>query len=247
MKYTERDLKEHLAKEHRTLSLGEHLREIVYGGVDGIVTTFAVVVGFAGATGGNHFPDVGIVAVLLFGMANLFADGVSMGLGNLLSARSDQDVYRAQKEKEKKEIEENPDLEEAETIHILRKRGFSEEEARQMAGLYRKNEKYWLEFMMKQELSMDNSEGEKPIVSALVTFASFLAFGFIPLLPYFVLRTVDNTFVISVSFTLLALLLLGFLRFKVTKEELVRSVGEVILIGGASAMVAFVVGMFFRG
>ena len=74
----------------------------------------------------------------------------------------------------------------------------------------------------------------------------FVVFGFIPLAPYFVLRTVDNTFLVSVVFAFIALVLLGLLRWKVTKVRLFRSVGEVVFIGGVSALVAFLVGTFFR-
>jgi VIT1/CCC1 family predicted Fe2+/Mn2+ transporter len=73
--------------------ISENLREIVYGGNDGIVTTFAVVAGFQGAAAGEHAAAIGAVAVLLFGLANLLADGTAMGLGAFLSARSQRDVH----------------------------------------------------------------------------------------------------------------------------------------------------------
>ncbi len=247
MEYSEKDFQDHLDQEHKITPFSEYLKEIVYGGNDGIVTTFAVVAGFAGASAGEHLSGVGIAAVLLFGLANLFADGTSMGLGNFLSVRSNQDVFRSHKEKELKEIRENPKMEEQETIHLLKKRGYSEDDAKEMANLYAKNEKYWLEFMMKQELEMADPEGENPLSTALATFASFIAFGFIPLAPYFILQKVDHTFYYSILFTFVALVLLGLLRWKVTKEKIIRSVGEVVFIGGVSAFVAFFVGTFFRG
>ena len=67
--------------------LQEHLKQIVYGGNDGIVTTFSVVAGFAGY-GAEGAATVGGIAVLLFGLANLFADGTAMGLGEYLSSVS---------------------------------------------------------------------------------------------------------------------------------------------------------------
>ncbi|WP_232700700.1 VIT1/CCC1 transporter family protein [Halobacterium wangiae] len=66
---------------------GGYIAEVIYGANDGIVTTFAVVAGVAGAA-----LDPGIVLVL--GVANLLADGFSMGMSNYLSQRSEQD-YRA--------------------------------------------------------------------------------------------------------------------------------------------------------
>lgn len=72
----------------------KYLREIVYGGNDGIVTTFAVVAGFAGAQRDPTSSAIPIFSVLLFGLANLFADGLSMGLGSFLSLRAQQDVQK---------------------------------------------------------------------------------------------------------------------------------------------------------
>ncbi|ESP90138.1 VIT1/CCC1 transporter family protein [Candidatus Halobonum tyrrellensis] len=65
-------------------SSGKYLAEVIYGANDGIVTTFAVVSGVAGAA-----LDPAIVLVL--GAANLFADGFSMGMSNYLSRRSELD------------------------------------------------------------------------------------------------------------------------------------------------------------
>ncbi|MFC6865394.1 VIT1/CCC1 transporter family protein [Halomicroarcula sp. GCM10025817] len=67
-------------------SPGRYLAEVIYGANDGIVTTFAVVSGIAGAA---LNPSI----VLVLGAANLFADGFSMGMSNYLSRRSELD-YR---------------------------------------------------------------------------------------------------------------------------------------------------------
>src|SRR3989344_5605439 len=117
----------HLKKNKKWLPETPNWREIVYGGTDGIVTTFAVVGGFAGAqTDVNAIP---IVVVLLFGLANLFADGTSMGLSNFLSIRSGQDVYNAERAREMNEVKTNPKAEFEETIEILRDKGFSKKDA----------------------------------------------------------------------------------------------------------------------
>lgn len=69
-------------------SSGRYLAEVIYGANDGIVTTFAVVSGVAGAA---LNPSI----VLILGAANLFADGFSMGMSNYLSRRSDLDYQRS--------------------------------------------------------------------------------------------------------------------------------------------------------
>jgi vacuolar iron transporter family protein len=76
-----------------TLFFKRYLGEITYGGNDGIVTTFAVVCGFSGAAFMNGTTlNLSIGLVILFGIANLFADGLSMGIGNYLSKRAELDA-----------------------------------------------------------------------------------------------------------------------------------------------------------
>ena len=123
MHYTRQDLERHIKEEHKQSPFGTYLREIVYGGNDGIVTTFAVVAGFAGASAGGQISGLGFAAVLLFGLANLFADGASMSLGNFLSIRSEQDRYRKEERKEKREVDANPHIEKAESQEILKQKG----------------------------------------------------------------------------------------------------------------------------
>ena len=97
------DLATHLSQEHKISPFSTYLKEIVYGGNDGIVTTFAIVAGFAGAQTETPMA-VPLTAVVLFGLANLFADAASMGLGNFLALRAEKDVYRREKERELHEI-----------------------------------------------------------------------------------------------------------------------------------------------
>lgn len=72
------------------LGIARHyIREVIYGANDGIITTFAVVAGVAGG-------GLPLRVVLIIGAANLFADGLSMAVGNYLSIRSHESVLAAQ-------------------------------------------------------------------------------------------------------------------------------------------------------
>lgn len=245
IRYTEKDLKEHLEKEHRQSPLATYLKEIVYGGNDGIITTFAVVAGFAGAEAGNP-SNLSVLTLFLFGFANLFADAVSMALGNFMSVRADQDVYRSAKEKELYEIENEPEMEKLETEFILKQKGFSEKDAKTLTEIYSRNKSYWLEFMMKDELGMTNPEGENPYFTALATFVSFIVFGLIPLLPYVITGRSQGVFIYSVGATFIALFLLGVLRWYVTGRKFIKSVSEVLLLGGLAATIAYTVGVVWQ-
>lgn len=230
----------------KKLNLDSYLREIVYGGNDGIVTTFAVVAGFNGANmGGEEITTIAIGTVLLFGLANLFADALSMGLGNFLSIRSEKEFYAKEKLKESKLLDSESKIEAEETIKILKQQGFTEEQSIDLTEIYKSNKKYWLQWMMQYDLKLPNPEGVNPLATGLVTFLSFLAFGAIPLLPYIFTFSVENSFVISILFTFFALINLGFVKGRILGTNMLRSIFEVLLIGGLAAIVAFIVGSFF--
>ena len=235
---------EHKGREHHISPVAEFIKQIIYGGNDGIVTTFAVVAGFAGA-GAGGIAEIGGIAVLLFGLANLFADGAAMGLGEFLSARSEQDLYHSVREKELFEIKNNPEMERIEAIEMLQDRGFSLNHAKEMTDILEHYPDHYADFMMAYEIQMADPNGENPILNGLATFLAFLCFGIIPLLPYFIFDANTGTFQISIFSTFFALTILGFLRFLVVRQNIFRSVGETVLVGGVCAIVAYVVGLAF--
>lgn len=239
------DVQNHVAKEHKISPFSTYLKEIVYGGNDGIVTTFAVVAGFTGA-GSDQVAGMSFATVLLFGLANLLADAASMGLGNFLSLRAEKDVYRKEKEKELHEIRTSRQFEWDETVQILIRRGYTKKDAATMTDLYAKNEAYWVEFMMHQELEIPNPENINPYLTGLATFASFAVFGFIPLVPYIFFTAAPNIFHLSVACAGGALILLGILRANIARRHIIRSILEIVLIGGVAASLAYFVGTFFR-
>lgn len=245
----EKKLQQHMEKEHSHSAFAGYFKEVIYGGIDGIVTTFAVVAGFSGAALSHEVTtQLSFLVVLLFGLANLLADGISMGLGNFLSVRSEQDLYRSARKKETEEVRNNPDLEYEETITILIQKGFTEADATSIADLYRHNEEYWVDFMMNHELEMPDPRGDNPVVNGLTTFVSFLIFGSIPLMPFILFASGDprTVFYYSVLGTFIALVTLGLLKWKVIGGSLRNSLVEVILIGGVAAGVAYYIGTFFN-
>lgn len=245
----EQSLAEHLQSEHKQSAVASYFKEVIYGGIDGIITTFAVVAGFSGAALSNDATtQLTFLVALLFGLSNLFADGISMGLGNFLSVRSDQDLYRSTRRKEAKEIQEHTEYEFQETITILMRHGYSEEDARTMALLYQKNENYWVDFMMNYEVKMPDPRGESAVFTSIATFLSFVAFGIIPLVPFMAMPNAEPSlvFLYSVLGTGSALCLLGVLKWKIVGSSLYKSLFEVLVIGGIAALMAFLVGSLFE-
>src|SRR6187455_2998083 len=125
----------------------KYLPEIVYGSIDGIVTTFAVVAGSSGA-------DLGINIILILGVSNLLADGLSMSIGSYLSKKSEQDNYLKHLKIEEWEIENMPDEERKEIIDIYKAKGFSGHELDIVVNRITANKKVWLDTMMKDELGL---------------------------------------------------------------------------------------------
>lgn len=241
-------IEHHLKHGHKQNPLADYLREIVYGGTDGIVTTFAVVSGFSGASlSDDSTLTLTFLTVLLFGLANLFADGLSMGLGNFLSIRAERDVYRKRKEEEKRNLLSKKEFEEKGTLQILESKGFSSKDSQTLVNIFNKNEDYWLEWIMQHKLEVPNPEGVNPFYTGLSTFISFIVFGAVPLIPFMIFNNGSNrAFIASAVGAFSALFLLGVLKWKVIDEGFFRSVLEIIIIGGVAASTAFIVGLLFN-
>jgi len=154
----------------------------------------------------------------------------------------------AARNKEKLEVQNNAEMEYQETITILMQRGYEEADAIAMADLYRKNEEYWIDFMMNHELEMPDVRDENPVITGLVTFGSFILFGAIPLLPFMLPVTADagTAFELSILGTFTALVLLGLLKWRVVGAGIWKSLFEVVVVGVVAAGVAFFVGTLFE-
>ncbi len=240
------DWQSHRREAHSLGHLQEFLKQIVYGGNDGIVTTFAIVAGFAGSSM-DGVAQIGGIAVLVFGLANLFADAVSMGLGEFLSLRSQHDLYRSRRESELREIQNNPEQERMELFEILRQRGLPPGEADTTTSIMSRHPELMADLMMTYEFGMPDPDEESPARNGLVTFLSFTVFGAVPLVPYFILDATERTFWLSVTATFLALMALGVLRWRATGERLMRCVIETTAVGTVCAVVAYVVGLLVAG
>lgn len=226
----------------------EYFKEVIYGGIDGIVTTFAVVAGFAGAALSTDVTtQLSFAVVLLFGLANLFADAASMGLGNFLSVRSEKDLYEVERANELRLMRTEREAEITETVTLLKEKGFNDADAATLAAIYQHNEEYWLDFMMNHEHQMPDPRSENEVYTGFATFLSFMVFGSIPLLPFMLTESGDpsTTFMYSSIGTFIALVMLGLLKWKVVGSRFGASLFEVVAVGGTAAILAYFVGTFF--
>jgi vacuolar iron transporter family protein len=231
-------------KEYRASALKDFIKPIIYGGNDGIVTTFAVVAGFSGAAmTGSQVSSFGFGTVLLFGVANLLADALSMGLGDFLSGRAEADVYRGTKRKELQKIQYHVDEEIAETEKILILKGFSPQDATKLAAIYTSNPAYMADWIMQNKLELGQPD-DNPAISGFMTFLSFLVFGSVPLIPFLFPLSAQMAFQSSIAGAFGALVMLGVLRWYTSKENIIRCISEMVFIGGIAAVVAYLVGVW---
>lgn len=219
--------------------LAPYVRDMVYGGNDGIVTTFAVVAGTVGAGLPGYI-------VIILGLANLFADGVSMAAGAYLSIKSERDRYVRVRKEELERIGARSDEARRAVRGFMRAKGFDGADLDRAVAVITRDRDVWANTMMCEEHGLTREASEDPLVHGFATFLSFVAFGAIPLLPYFFPVTGVSA-VLAASSTLAAMAVLGVVRGIVTRERMLRGALEVVGVGFAAAAVAYGVGAALRG
>ncbi|MFD1341358.1 VIT1/CCC1 transporter family protein [Litorisediminicola beolgyonensis] len=230
----------------RLSGVQRYLKPIIYGGNDGIVTTFAIVAGFAGASA-EGAAQIGGLAVLVFGLANLFADAVSMGMGEFLSARSKGQLYARERKKLCARLAVRDGEAAAGLEALFRQRGLNAEDAAALAEAMARAPDLSVELLLAERLGPSDPEADGPATNGLITFAAFVGFGTIPLLPY-ILREADALSTrLSLVATFAALALLGLVRRRATGETARRALGETLAVGGLCAGVAYAVGWLVGG
>ena len=216
----------------------DYLGEFVYGGIDGSVTTFAVVAGAAGA-------DLSSSVIIILGFANLFADGFAMSIGSYLSTKSEQDNYNKHEKIEYWEVDHLPEKEREEIREIYQAKGFEGALLEQVVDKITEDKDRWVDVMMKEELSMVK-ENKSPLAMGFVTFLSFVVIGLIPLLvylyDYLTDSASDNAFTISCILTFAAFAGIGWLKSVVTQTHQWRSILETLILGASAAALAYWVG-----
>jgi len=214
-----------------------YLGEFVYGGIDGSVTTFAVVAGVAGAG-----LDSSIIIIL--GFANLLADGFSMSVGAYLAAKSEREMYEKHKKQEYFEIDTIPESERQEIREIYAAKGFEGELLEKVVATITQNKDRWVDVMMKEELEI-LPDNKSPLKIGTVTYFSFILVGIIPLTVYvwdYFISPLSNPFLLSSIFTMIGFAVIGWLKSYVAETSIWKGIIETLLLGALAAIVAYFVG-----
>lgn len=219
-------------EEHFTAT--DTVRDIVIGMSDGLTVPFALAAGLSGAVAATSI-------VVTAGLAEIAAGSIAMGLGGYLAARTDAEHYRTERQREVKEVERVPHIESEEVAKVFRDYGLTDAQITPILEAFRANPTRWVDFMMQFELGLDEPDPSRAVRSALTIALSYIAGGFIPLLPYLLLADIQTALLASVGMTLVALLLFGYLKGRFTGTQPLRSGIETLLVGGVAAATAFTI------
>ena len=223
---------------------GGMLKAIVFGGLDGILTSFAIISGAVGA-------KLGPVPMLALGVSNVLADALSMGVGEFLSSRSYNKYVRKERERESWELQNYPAGEIAEMVELFVARGMSREDAEVVIQRMAKYKEFFVDLMMTEELSLpvpsDNDHWDS-LRDGTTMFASFALFGMLPILGFIctslLFPTLETTALFQCACVITGLCLVGLGAFKAKfhDKQYIRAGLETLVLGGVCAAVAFYVG-----
>jgi len=219
--------------------IGRSLRDIILGGQDGLVNVLGLVLGVAAATAQLRI-------IMAAALAATFSESIAMGGVAYTSALADRDYYLAQLAKERREVEELPDVETEEVREIFRDKGLHGELLERVVKEITSDKKVWVDVMMRDELHLAPVTSTGVVRRALVTGFSTLIGSLIPLIPF----AFVPMFGLSVTAaTIMALPLCAAVLFGVGAYKAVTLVGDwrisglqMLLIGMVSAAAGYGIG-----
>jgi VIT1/CCC1 family predicted Fe2+/Mn2+ transporter len=219
-----------------------HLRDFIYGGIDGTVTTFAVVAGVAGA-------DLSATVVIILGVANLIADGFSMAVSNYLATRAELQEQELARSEEEREIVEIPEGEREEIRQIFALKGFSGEELDRVVDVITADPRIWVDTMMVEEHGY-SATTQNPLRAASSTFIAFVVVGFIPLFAFILdgmfPSILERPFLWSSVMTGIAFFIVGALKSRFVAQRWWLAGFETLVMGGAAATIAYGIGTLLQ-
>ena len=223
-----------VAGETHKISRGSYLRDFILGGQDGLVNVLAIILGVATATN-----DIRIV--LIAGLVATFGESISMAAVAYTSTKAEEDFYKSEVEREKREMREMPDEEKKEIHDIYYKKGFRGNLLNAVVNKITSNDKVWLKTMMAEELHLYEEQRGNPLKSAaIVGFAAILG-SLIPLIP-FAFLDIWGGITASIIVSVLFLFLVGAVKAKITIGNWIKSGIELTVIGMAAALIGYGIG-----
>jgi VIT1/CCC1 family predicted Fe2+/Mn2+ transporter len=229
------DLHLHLEEHMQSSDL---LTDIVIGMSDGLTVPFALAAGLSGAA--SQFTD-GVHLIYIAGIAEVAAGSIAMGLGGYLAGKTEQDHYKSELKKEYWELEHKREVEIQEVRNVFLGWGLSKDTAEEATQEIIKDDKRWVDFMMKFELGLEEPNPKRARNSAFNIGVSYIIGGLIPLTPYFFVDNAIKGLEISAGITLVCLYVFGFFKSKMTGINPWWGGAKVMFIGAIAAATAFAI------
>jgi VIT1/CCC1 family predicted Fe2+/Mn2+ transporter len=208
------------------------VRDVVIGMSDGLTVPFALAAGLSGAVNSPH-------VVVLAGLAEIAAGSIAMGLGGFLAAQGDAEHYASERMREEREIVDRTRDEEEEIYEIFEQYGVERSESMPVLEALKRRPQAWIDFMMRFELGLEEPQRNRASRSAITIALSYVIGGLVPLLPYMTGRSLPSALSASVAITLVALLVFGGVKGRLTGAGTVRSAVQTVVIGGLAAGAAY--------
>jgi len=234
-RHLDRDwLGKHLADERREADLLGEVREAIFGAQDGVTSILIVVITVATATANS-------TAVLIAGIAAAMAEIISMAAGEYMSSRSQREIFLAQIEKERDEVNERPGESEAEVAYLFEAEGLSEASAKRVAAELAREPRSLLKTMVEKELGLVIESGPGALQGALVLAATFAVASVIPIGPFLFLP-VRTALVVAIAISAIVMFALGVVKSRFTRRPWLRAGLEIVGLVALASVGGFVVG-----
>jgi VIT1/CCC1 family predicted Fe2+/Mn2+ transporter len=215
-----------------------YVRDFVYGGIDGVVTTFAIVAGSTGAELSS-----GIVVVL--GLANLVADGLSMAVSNFLGTQAEGQLRERVRRTEAHHVKHHPEGEREEVRQIFAAKGFEGRDLDRVVDVITADRERWIGTMVAEEFGIGSAEASA-WRAGVATFVAFVGAGALPLLAYLgellVPGRIERPFLWSALLASAGFVAIGALKGRVVGRTALVSGAETLLVGGLAAVAAYAIG-----
>ena len=229
-------LRQRVLGERGRIARTSRIRELVLGFQDGLLVPLAVVTGLAGAHAAS-------ATVVVGGLAEAAAGAVAMGTGAFLASQAENQLFANEIAEEENELADHPEVERLELAILLREEGLSEEDARAATELISRSKLAHVKTKVEKELGLPYGEQETALGDAVVVGGMYALAAAIPLWPY-LLWSVGTALVVSLAATGVALFALGLVKGRVAGMALLKSGIQVLVVGGASAAIGWVIGVY---
>ncbi|HSY77143.1 MAG TPA: VIT1/CCC1 transporter family protein [Bacteroidia bacterium] len=215
------------------------IRDVIIGLSDGITVPFALTAGISGAVMSNGI-------IITAGIAEICAGSIAMGLGGFLSAKTEEEHYYSELAREYREVKDCYEHEKQEVRDVFANYGLSKQTQDIIADEMAKDEKKWVDFMMRYELGLEEPDALRARKSAMNIAISYIVGGIIPLLGYIFTANPTNGLRDSSIFTILCLIIFGYLKSKFTGQKPLAGALKTTAIGIVAAGAAFGIAWLFN-